>query len=215
MRPRTVTAEQILEAADAAARQEGIDRFTIRSVCAKLQVAAPAIYRYFPSKSLITHELINRIIGRTELPGPEEGDWAERVRRCFVSVHDAVAPYGGLAAQMGREIPRTVAGERNDEWLRSVLAEAGLVQADAERVLYVIFVYTWGDLLASTSAPEWSRGPSSRTSRAVREQFLWGLDQLVNAMRHQFSPRRGAQNEMPSAAGSRAKATVKSRAHRR
>jgi AcrR family transcriptional regulator len=176
-----VTREQVLEAADIVARREGIDRLTIRAICAQLGVTQPAIYRYFPAKHEIVELVIDRVIERMELPGPEVGYWIARLRRCFISAHDEVAPYDGLAARMGHEMPRSPAAARNSAYLGGLLAEAGIGETDSLRITRAVFVYTWGHLLtaeATASTFEDNAGPG-----APREQFLWGLDHLLASFR--------------------------------
>jgi TetR/AcrR family transcriptional regulator, tetracycline repressor protein len=180
-----VTSEQILRSADSVALQYGIAGLTIRRVCSDLDITAPAIYRHFSSKDRIVYELIDRIIGRTELPRPEQGDWVERLRICFLSIHDEVAPYAGLAAQIGRQFPETPAAERNRIYLIELLAESQIEPEDARKILSSAFVYTWGHLLAADALNVVGDGPEQGGSRS---QFLWGLGLLLDAFRREFNP---------------------------
>jgi AcrR family transcriptional regulator len=183
-----VSTEQILQAADRIARLDGLDHLTIRSLCAELEVTAPAVYRHFESKEEFVEEVIDRIIGRTELPGPEVGDWATRLQICFVSVHDAVAPYSGLAARLGQEFPHGAASARNHQYLVSLIAEAGISDTDGEKIIFTVFVYTWGHLLA-WEAQHRALG-MEHSLQASRERFLWGFDRLLDSFRREFGPRR-------------------------
>jgi AcrR family transcriptional regulator len=184
VRPRAVTAEEIINAADRVARRSGMDSLTVRHLCTELGVTAPAVYRHFASKDLIVSEVVDRIIARTELPGPEIGDWAERLRVCFVSVHDEVAPYAGLAARMGQEMPQTPAAVRNGQYLREVLDSAGIDEPTAIKIIFAIFVYSWGHLLAGgVTNPVTGEDNDNEQSR---EQFLWGLSHLLGSFRRDF-----------------------------
>jgi hypothetical protein len=102
------------------------------------------------------------------------------LRVCFLSAHDEVAPYVGLAARMGREMPSSPAAARNGAFLNDLLTEAGLSVDDTWRVIYAVFTYTWGHVLmgdATLAAVGGSRGADDR------EQFVWGLDHLLDAFR--------------------------------
>jgi len=163
------------------ARREGIDRLTVRAICAELGVTQPAVYRHFSTKAEIVELVIDRVIERMELPGPEVGDWVARLRQCFISAHDEVAPYGGLAARMGREMPRSPAAERNSAYLAELLGGAGIGKDDWLRIAWAVFVYTWGHLLTAQAAASTFGTTADRD--AQREQFLWGLDHLLASFR--------------------------------
>src|SRR5579863_9971624 len=105
MRPRAVTSDEILDAADRVASRFGIDGLTFRRLCAELGATSPAVYTHFASKEEIVEALIDKVVARTQLPGSDSGDWIDRLRICFVSVHDAVGPYAGLASRLAQEIP--------------------------------------------------------------------------------------------------------------
>jgi hypothetical protein len=140
-------------------------------------------------KDLIVDLVIDDIIGRIELPGPEAGDWVERLRACFVSAHDEVAPYEDLAARMGHEMPTSPSARRNEVYLNQLFESAGLSETDARRVNLAVFVYVWGHLLAADSIKKVSGGALGEEES--REQFLWGLDRLLSAFRAEFGPAAG------------------------
>lgn len=179
MRPRAVTADEILEAADRVALSFGIEGLTIRKLCAELGVTSPAIYTHFSSKVDLVEALIDRIVMRTKLPGPNEGDWIDRLRICYTSVHDSVAPYAGLANRLAKEIP--VVGQirwATYSYLVDLLNSVGLTRAKTRRVLSTLYKYVWGDLLIYLS-PEVE-------SRVAQADFLWGLNCLLTAFRNEL-----------------------------
>jgi AcrR family transcriptional regulator len=185
---RAVTTEQIVQAADRVARRDGLDQLTVRSLCAELGVTAPAVYRHFPTKDLIVDRVIDQIIERIVLPGPDEGDWVDRLRACYVSAHDEVGPYAGLAARMSHEMPKSPSARRNGAFLTRLLEEAGLDDADANKVIFAVFVYVWGHLLADNAART-GRGQMLSENES-RQQFLWGLDHLLDSFRREFGSAR-------------------------
>lgn len=190
MRARAVTSEQIIAAADRVARKWGLDELTVRALCAELGVTAPAICRHFDTKDAIVELLIDDIIGRISLPAPESGDWVTRLRDCFLSAHDEVAPYKGLAARMGHQMPATGSAKRNSDYLNDLLHGVGIGEKDTDLIVQTVFVYVWGYLLTDKEA----RAPKGKplSDRASREQFLWGLNHLLDSFRREFDPRRAA-----------------------
>jgi AcrR family transcriptional regulator len=182
MRPRSATTEQILAAADRVARRDGIERLTIRRLCAELGVTAPTVYGHFSSKDEIVDQLVDRILGGVVHPGTEFGNWVDRLRGFIVSIYDQVAPYPGLAARIAEHLPRLPASKRNAAFLREMVDLSGLCEGDAADLASVLFLYTWGHLVGAQSG--WLVGGPARVSRSLAmHRFLWGLDRLLDSFR--------------------------------
>lgn len=184
--PATATEEEILAAADAIARREGIDSLTIRGLCAELGVTAPVIYRRFENKEAIVTEVIDRVLARTTLPDTAHLDWVDCVAQCMLSTHDEVAPYPGLAFRMSLQFPYSPAGARNDAYMQGAMAAAGLSPSERAEARYPITAYLWGHLMI--------RGAVGLSDADDRELFLQGLDHILDGIRHRFGlpiPRRG------------------------
>ena len=60
---------------------------TIRRVCDELGVTPPTIYWHVGNKQSLVDLLVDRIVGRFNLPSPEVGGWTARLRAFFVSAH--------------------------------------------------------------------------------------------------------------------------------
>lgn len=188
MRPRSATTEHILASADRVARRDGIDKLTIRRLCAELGVTAPTIYRHFSSKDEIVDQLVDRIVGGVVHPGVEFGDWVDRLRGFIVSIYEQVAPYPGLAARIAEQLPWLPASKRNAAFLREIVDSSGLGEAQGADITSVLFLYTWGHLVGAQSG--WLVGGSSRVTRSLaRRRFLWGLDRLLDPFRADWSER--------------------------
>src|SRR3954465_11188729 len=92
-----VTREQIVDAADALARSEGIANVTVRRLSASLSVTAPALYWHLNNKSELVSALVDRALGRVERPAPEAGTWLERLVMFYGSLRDHLRPYPGIS----------------------------------------------------------------------------------------------------------------------
>jgi hypothetical protein len=137
----------------------------------------------------IIDEVVETVVGRIALPGPGVGDWAERVRQCFISMHDEVLPYPGLAPRMALKVPPLgPAGTRNAAWLDDLLSSAGLNETDAVNVKYAVAVYIYGHLLATEVARGTTGG--ALDGEATRDRFLWGFDHLLDSFRQRFKTTR-------------------------
>jgi AcrR family transcriptional regulator len=144
--PKHLSREDIIATADRLARGSGIDGFRIRELCEELGVTPPTVYWHVRNKHDLVLELVDTILGRVLLPGPEAGDWRARLRAFFASFYDEVAPYPGLGDVMARELA-TPAGVRMSVYTFDRLLEAGLCEADAVEANATLMTYTMGQLL--------------------------------------------------------------------
>jgi AcrR family transcriptional regulator len=182
MRPRAVTAEQVLAAADRVARCDGIDGLTVRRLCAELGVTAPSVYVHFASKDEILERLIDDILSGVRHPDADSGDWIARLREFIVSVYDAVVHYPGLAARVAKRLPTTPSSQRNAAFVADLFRDAALSPEDEVRVSSAVLLYTWGHLVGGDS--EWMIGGAARHGRGEsRDRYLWGLDHLLESFR--------------------------------
>src|SRR5262249_48638243 len=136
------------------------------------------------------------------------GDWAERLRLCFLSAHDQVAPYAGLAARMARDMPSSFSAQRVALYLAELLDEANIDSENAARIVYATFTYCWGHLLGAETGGMrgvqparmtvtnimrlWENVEGDRAIDLSRQQFLWGLAHLLDSFRQ--IPPRGRRN---------------------
>src|SRR4051812_25240726 len=84
----SVTREQIVAAADAVAKAEGVAGVTVRRVSAALFVTAPALYWHLKDKGELMSQLVDRIASRVQHPGPSAGSWLDRLVEHYASVRD-------------------------------------------------------------------------------------------------------------------------------
>jgi AcrR family transcriptional regulator len=83
----SVTSEEILRAAEHVAR-DGFDALTMRAVASQMGASPMALYRYFRTKDELVDAMLDRVLGRVELPLPTE-DWASDLT-AFAVAHKAV-----------------------------------------------------------------------------------------------------------------------------
>jgi AcrR family transcriptional regulator len=79
-RPRHTHAE-VIEAAVAIAREEGLDAVTIRSVAARLEAGAMSLYSYVPDKEALIYDMVEQVSAELELPAEPTGDWRADLRQ--------------------------------------------------------------------------------------------------------------------------------------
>src|SRR3954452_8974437 len=101
----TVTREQIVDAADALARREGIANVTVRRLSASLSITAPALYWHLNGKSELMAHLVNRVASRVDHPGPDAGSWLARLLGFYGSIRDVFGEYTGISAALMTQEP--------------------------------------------------------------------------------------------------------------
>jgi hypothetical protein len=73
---------------------------------------------------------------------------------------------------------------RSREYLTSVLNDGGVALEDSSKIIAAVFVYIWGRLLTADTAA--AIGGAHNEARS-REQFLWGLDHLMDSFRRAYA----------------------------
>jgi AcrR family transcriptional regulator len=81
--------DRILEAAIAIADDSGLEALSMRRLGQALGVEAMSLYNHHANKDAILDGMVARVLAEVELPGPG-GDWEQELRRCAVSLHEAL-----------------------------------------------------------------------------------------------------------------------------
>lgn len=138
----SVTAEEILEAAERLA-ENGFDALTMRAVSTEIGASPMALYRYFANKDVLVDALLDRVLGRIELP-PATDDWladldafARAHRQVLARYPWAIVP---LFTHSNPGINATVIGER----AFSILARGGLTGTQSVATFCGILALNYG-----------------------------------------------------------------------
>ena len=78
---RPLTRARILTAALRLVDREGLEALSMRRLGQALGVEAMSLYNHVPNKAAVLDGLVELLLGELEIPGPEAGDWRERIRR--------------------------------------------------------------------------------------------------------------------------------------
>ncbi|HKS77273.1 MAG TPA: TetR family transcriptional regulator, partial [Gaiellaceae bacterium] len=81
--------ERILDVAIALADDAGLQALSMRRLGQALGVEAMSLYNHHASKDAILDGMVARVLAEVELPA-EGGDWEAELRRCAVSLHEAL-----------------------------------------------------------------------------------------------------------------------------
>ena len=144
--PGTITREQILDTAEDIARREGLEAVTLRRLSSALGVTAAALYWHIDDKQHLVGLLVDRASARTERPGPEFGNWYERLVRLYLSTREQFTAYKGLSAALVTSEP-TASTLSNCLHVIECLNEAGFDETAAFEVFDTLSTLSFGHLM--------------------------------------------------------------------
>ncbi|MFF2389580.1 TetR/AcrR family transcriptional regulator [Agromyces sp. NPDC058104] len=186
---RTVSRDDLIEAAIALVEREGLDALTMRRLAAELDRAPMSLYTHVRNRDDLVDAIVGRLIERLELREVPGEPWQETVRRTLRSYRDlavqlphsfellALAPYD--TSPVAPHLVAVVAS----------LERAGLGAAEARQILGIVDAYATGFLVvwarsrtaerpgaAGTAPPEVSGMRDLDTFDQGLEALIAGLD---------------------------------------
>lgn len=123
---------QIIQAALALLREEGIEKLSMRKLGARLAIRAPTLYWYFPDRSSILREVIKTLFRQAYDSVPASPSWQQWLKGLGMALWEInrQTPYAMLLLQ---------SAELNDETvveLASSLVEEQRLKYDVEREIF-------------------------------------------------------------------------------
>jgi AcrR family transcriptional regulator len=157
---RTLSEDEILDAALELLDEGGPAAASIRGIAAKVGVAPNAVYTYFPDKAAVVRALVEKLLGEADTGAfaDEDKPWRDRVEALAVELRRRLIAHPGAAALLmsgPMDGPRATA---LNERLLDLLIGAGVEPADAARATYLLIVYVLG-AIALEVADEAGPGP--------------------------------------------------------
>ena len=169
-RPIQLTLAEIIDAALRVTRRSGVAGLMMRSLADELGVAQSAVYRYVEGRDALIELLGNAVLDTVEFPGPEMGDWSERLLRFAEGTYQILREYPGLVPRM-LDNP-SPASLRIVDYGVGLLREGGFSAEDAYRCFTVLSIQGSGPLLGISGD---GTAPPSRQSilpsKASREGY--------------------------------------------
>ncbi|NIK54339.1 TetR/AcrR family transcriptional regulator [Kribbella shirazensis] len=145
---RTLTEDQILDAALTLLDEGGSDAASVRGIAAKVGVAPNGVYTYFPDKAAVVKALVERLLGEVDhgIFVDRGQPWRQRVESLALDLRTRLSAHPGV-------VPLMIGGPMDgpnalalNERLLEVLADAGVDPADAARAAYLLIVYVFGSI---------------------------------------------------------------------
>lgn len=182
---RTVSRDDLTEAAIALVERDGLDALTMRRLAAELDRAPMSLYTHVRNRDDLVDAIVARLIERLELHDAPGESWQETARRTLRSYRDlavqlphsfellALAPYD--TSPVAPHLARVVAS----------LERGGLGAAEARQILGIVdayatgFLVVWARSRAAERILEADAAPPELTGMRELETFDQGLEALI------------------------------------
>jgi AcrR family transcriptional regulator len=199
-RPASISRADIVEAALRLAKDVGLDRFTMGQLAEELGVAPMTAYHHVASRTELVQLVVEELLLRVELPGPDAGPWDVRLKALEANVRRELGGIPGIRTGIGTD--GSPASRRLADAVLAILAQAGFDEDTALLAYGAMFTYMVGQLDLDVVA---DRGDDSADARRFaelidrsaggrrptpNELFDFGFDLLLNGLRNVLeSPR--------------------------
>lgn len=145
---RTLTHDEILEAALSLLDEGGPNAASIRGIANMVGVAPNAVYTYFPDKAAVVKAVVEHLLGQVDhaVFVNQDVSWQQRVESLALELrHRLTAHPGAVNLIIGGPMdgPRALA---LNERLMEILLGSGLSAADAAKASYLVIVYVFGSI---------------------------------------------------------------------
>jgi TetR/AcrR family transcriptional regulator, tetracycline repressor protein len=147
--------------------EHGVESLTMRSVAARLDVSAMALYHHVEDKDELLRMVGDDLLGQIDLPDPNSGDWRELFTDIVTAAMDALHSVPGLSAVLltSKLLPNA----------RSIIRfcihqfeRAGLDRDAAWEAYAAVHQLVLGRLLVEES-PNFQLGPTAHGDDEIRD----------------------------------------------
>lgn len=186
--------ERLIQAALDLIDADGVEKFTVRRVAAKLDVTPMALYWHFAGKDELLDGVGDALAERIDLSEIDaDAKWSVRLSTLMHTLIGALATHPGAAEITMRRLLYTDQGRRVAEHGMSALRDAGLSDEDA----FLVGRYALRTAVAVASEPVFT-GANASAERALQLQHEF--DQQLDALpKTAFPVLRGAGDGLRTA----------------
>jgi len=197
---------QIVEAALNIVQESGLDSLSMRRLSKQLGVSTMAPYYYVDDKNGLIELVVEAVLSRVELPGPEAGAWDVRLRLLIDAVDAELRSHPGIGEVLLAGILST-----HQELLDAVmelLFEAGFDGRDVLLAYAVLHTYLFGRHKVAMSsveipldlkgAPDWMAPHLHEVTG--RDFYAFGVETIIAGFKAKLAaqeagkPRRSARS---------------------
>lgn len=191
-RPPSLTTRQVVEAALRVTREVGLDNLSMRALARELGVPPMTIYHYAPSREYLHALVVDDILSEIGVPGPDEGNWEERLKTLHSDSRRVFAEHPGVSAHLGDG--GSIEGARLADGVLTLLAEGGFDPDAAVVCFATLFTFMTGQIDLDAMSHFVAHGVSTATldnvtsaARFSREElFELGYDAVMEGLKQKF-----------------------------
>jgi AcrR family transcriptional regulator len=175
---RTLSEQNILDAALALLAEHGANAVTIRGIATRVAVAPNAVYTYFPDKAAVLQGLVEQLLSRVNHNRFTDASlpWRDRIQALALELRAELLSHpGAVHLMLGIPLNGPHAQAVNDTLL-SILADAGLDNPqDATNAAHLINVHILGSVA-------FQHADTATDQNTETTRFVWGLDRLLDGL---------------------------------
>jgi AcrR family transcriptional regulator len=192
-RPRSLTEDQIVDAAVRLARTVRLENVSMRALAEELGVPVMTIYNYVANKNALYELVVNHVMAAVRIPEPDEGGWEERLKELERGARRAMGELPGLSLDR-RD---SAEGRRLAEGVMAILDDAGFTESEAMLAFAALFTFMVGQIDIDVDVAG-SGGPAAQavqsaaavTGRSRDDIFEFGFDALIEGLKARLRPDR-------------------------
>lgn len=145
----TITVNELVDQSIVHLSEQGLSKFSIRSIAAQLSLSPMSVYRFVSSKDELLDLVLLRVLSRIEIPVTFEPEWEERIISIMSACREMLLTHAEIVPLLlERPIPRGSEGlARLQEAILANLDTAGISGARAVRAFWQIFVLAIGQVM--------------------------------------------------------------------
>ncbi len=161
----------------------------MRALARELGVPPMTIYHYAPSREYLHALVVDDILSGIRVPGTEEGDWEERLRKLLHDARRVFAEHPGVSAHLGDG--GSEEGTRLAEGVLTILADGGFSLEGAVVCFTTLFTFMTGQIdldamshFVAHSVPTTTLDNVTRSAPFSREElFELGYDAVLEGLK--------------------------------
>lgn len=176
-RRRTLSEDEILDAAMTLLDEGGPHAATVRGIAAVVGVAPNAVYTYFPDKAAVVEALVERLLGEVnhDVFADRAQPWRLRLEALALELRQRLSEHPGAVPLM---ISAPMTGPHAltlNERLLELLADAGLDPVAAARAAYLFIVYAFGSIALEIADVREPGPPPPEADRIAARRHTYAL----------------------------------------
>jgi len=148
----------------------------MRALARELGVPPMTIYHYAPSREYLHTLVVDDILSEIRIPGTDEGNWEERLRKLLHDARRVFAEHPGVSAHFGDG--GSDEGARLADGVLTILADGGFSPEGAVVCFTTLFTFMTGQIDLDAMSHFVARGVATATLDNVTRSAAFSREEL-------------------------------------